>query len=70
MFYPNLMCMDYDNKRTKSVQEISVTEEVERKSEIQLFGELFELQNNQQMSQVQKEFVMELIEKIKEGGNH
>ena len=70
LFYPNLMCMDYDNKRTKSVQEISVTEEVERKSEIQLFGELFELQNNQQMSQVQKEFVMELIEKIMEGGNH
>lgn len=67
LFYPNLMCMEYENKRTKNAQEISVTEEVEQKSEIQLFEELFILQNNQPMSDVQKEFAMNLIEKLKEG---
>lgn len=69
LFYPNLMCMDYDNKRTKSVQEISVTEEIEQKSELQLFEELFELQNNQSMSMEQKEFARQLIEKLREGGS-
>lgn len=68
LFYPNLMCMDYDNRRTKSVQEISVTEEIEQKSELELFEELFELQNNQSMSDSQKEFAKNLIEKIREGG--
>lgn len=70
LFYPNLMCMDYDNKRTKGVQEISVTEEVEQKSEIELFEELFELQNNQPMSGVQKDFAKNLIEKLREEGNN
>lgn len=70
LFYPNLMCMDYDNKRTKGVQEISVTEEVEQKSEIELFEELFELQNNQPMSGVQKDFARNLIEKLREEGNN
>ena len=68
LFYPNLMCMEYDNKRTKSGQEIRVTEEIEQKSEIELFEELFVLQNNQPMSQVQKEFAKNLIEKLREGG--
>lgn len=68
IFYPNLMCMEYDNKRTKQTQEIDVTEEIEQKSEIELFEELFVLQNNQPMSQVQKEFAKNLIEKLREGG--
>lgn len=69
IFYPNLMCMDYDNKRTKHTQEITVTEEVEQKSEIELFEELFVLQNNQPMSEVQREFAKNLIEELREGGN-
>ncbi len=69
LFYPNLMCMDYDNRRTQSVQEVGATEEVEQKSEMELFEELFELQNNQPMSEVQKDFTKNLIEKLREGGN-
>lgn len=69
LFYPNLMCMDYDNRRTQGAQEIGATEEVEQKSEIELFEELFELQNNQPMSEVQKDFAKNLIEKLREGGN-
>lgn len=68
IFYPNLMCMEYDNKRTKQTREIDVTEEIEKKSETELFEELFVLQNNQPMSQVQREFAKNLIEKLREGG--
>lgn len=67
LFYPNLMGMDYENRRTRGAGEIHITEAVEEKSELELFEELFEGQNNQPMSPVQKEFVENLIQKIREG---
>ena len=40
--------------------------EVEKKSPLQLFMELYEMQNNQEMSEQQQEFCSALIEKIQE----
>lgn len=63
--YPNLMKLHYDNLRTRTNQEITMTEEVEQKTEEELFEEFYQLQNNQEMSTEQKEFVEQLLEKLR-----
>lgn len=62
--YKNLMCIDYDNKRTRSHNMISGTVDAETKSAYELFAEFFEQQNNTAMSDEQSEYIKELIEKI------
>ena len=64
VIYPNLMKLSYDNKRTAFQQEIDGAEDVEKKTPLELFSELYEKQNNQEMSDEQKNFVQELIESI------
>ena len=66
VIYPNIMELRYDNTRTKANQIIDGPEGVEEKTPLQLFEELFEIQNNQPMSEEQRSFVTELIEKIRE----
>ena len=65
--YPNILKLTYDNTRTRTCQVVGGAEEVRRKTPLQLFEELYELQNNQPMSDVQREFARELIESIWEG---
>lgn len=64
--YPNLMRLEYDNKRTRSNAEVRAAERVEEKSELELFQEFYELQNNQSMTEVQEQFVEELLRGMKE----
>lgn len=64
--YPNLMRLEYDNKRTRSNAEVRAAERVEEKSELELFQEFYELQNNQSMTEVQEQFVEELLQGMKE----
>ena len=64
--YPNLMRLEYDNKRTRSNAEVRAAERVEEKSELELFQEFYELQNNQSMTEVQEQFVEELLRGRKE----
>lgn len=64
--YPNLMRLEYDNKRTRSNAEVRAAERVEEKSEQELFQEFYELQNNQPMTEVQEQFVEELLRGMKE----
>lgn len=64
--YPNLMRLEYDNKRTRSNAEVCAAERVEEKSELELFQEFYELQNNQPMKEVQEQFVEELLRGMKE----
>ena len=67
VIYPNLMKLSYDNTRTRRDQVIDGAEDVQRKSPLQLFEELYESQNNQPMSGEQRRFAQELIESIREG---
>ena len=62
--YHNLMKLDYDNKRTRTTSQIDGATDVESKSPLELFSDLYELQNNQPMSDEQKAFVSDLIEQI------
>ena len=67
IIYPNLMKLDYDNTRTRTNRLIDGAEDVQRKSPLELFEELYELQNNQPMSDEQRKYTEELIESIWEG---
>ena len=64
VIYPNMMKLTYDNTRTRVNQVIDGAEDVQRKSPLELFDELYELQNNQPMSEEQRAFALELIESI------
>lgn len=63
--YPNLMQLVYDNSRTRQSRQVEVTERVEQKSEMELFEEFYEIQNNQPMSEDQQNFVKNLLEELK-----
>ncbi len=63
--YPNLMQVAYDNSRTRQDRTVEAAEQAERKSELELFGEFFELQNNQPMSAEQAAYMEKLIADLK-----
>ncbi|MBP3633536.1 MAG: exonuclease SbcCD subunit D [Oscillospiraceae bacterium] len=64
VIYPNLMRLSYDNARTRSSCEIDSAREIEQKSPLQLFEELYEQQNRRPMEDVQRQYVQQLIEAI------
>lgn len=65
--YPNIMKLDYDNTRTRSISDIDGAENIETKSPIELFDEFYEKQNNQRLSELQRLFTAELVGRIWEG---
>ena len=67
VIYPNILKLSYDNTRTRTSQIIGRAEDVQRKTPLELFDELYELQNNQPMSGEQRSFTQNLIESIWEG---
>lgn len=62
--YPNIMKLDYDNKRTRKNREVMLTERVEEKSPQELFEEFYEMRNNIPMTDAQREIIDDLVEKI------
>ena len=68
VIYPNLMRLEYDNQRTRENKTVKSAKSVEKKSELELFEEFFEIQNNQPVSEQQRRFVERLIQEIQEKG--
>lgn len=64
VIYPNLMKLDYDNRRTRENREITGGEEVETRTPMELILDFYEMQNNQSMHTKQEELVSELMENI------
>ena len=64
IIYPNLMRLDYDNRRTRAGAAPVEETESEQKSPLELFAEFYERQNNGPMSEEQLAFAEGLIEKI------
>lgn len=62
--YPNLMRLEYDNKRTQAASSFETVASTEKKTPSQLFGELFEMQNGQPMSEDQSKYVTNLFNEI------
>ena len=64
--YPYLMTLDYDNARTRAAGGMSVPAETERHTPLELFEALYQRQNHQPMSEVQREYIAQLMEQIME----
>lgn len=65
--YPNIMKLDYDNTRTRTSPSIAQVETLEKKSEMELFGEFYEQQNGRALSDEQRALAASLFERIREG---
>ena len=64
VIYPNLMKIDYDNRRTRAGNRIDGADAPENRTPLELLSEFYELQNGQPMSEEQTRYAQELIEKI------
>jgi exonuclease SbcD len=58
------MKLNYDNKRTREQVEILGSEDVDNKSPLELFEELYEKQNNQPLVGEAYKFTEDLIRKV------
>ena len=67
LIYPNILRLSYDNTRTREDRTVGDAGDVKTRSPLELFGELYEIQNNQPMSETQRSFALELIRSIWEG---
>ena len=65
--YPYIMRLDYDNRRTRTESHVDGAEQVERKRPLTLYEEFYESQNGQPMSEEQRSFAKQLMERIWEG---
>ena len=65
--YPNLMRVEYDNKRTREKKELIFEKQEKMKSPFTLMAELYQKQNNKPMNREQEKFIEELMETIKWG---
>ncbi len=64
--YPYLMTLDYDNARTRAAGGMSAPAETERRTPLELFEALYQRQNHQPMSEVQRAYIAQLMEQIME----
>ena len=64
VIYPNLMRLDYDNRRTRASGTLSVSERPNEKTPLELFSELYEKQNGAPMDDEQEKLVTSLITEI------
>lgn len=63
--YPNLMKLDYDNKRTRSLKAADETNMAEDDMDpLDIFKRIYEAQNNSSLSEKQEELLRGLIEEI------
>ena len=60
--YRNVMKLDYDNIRTRSLGEVEIP--VDNRSPLDLFADFYRMQNNKSMSDEQAELIGKIIENI------
>ncbi|HSK68374.1 MAG TPA: exonuclease SbcCD subunit D [Candidatus Limnocylindria bacterium] len=65
--YPNLMRLEYDNARTRAAGVVPEASGLDFKSPRDLFAELYQIQNGQEMGAAQEEYVRALFDSIREG---
>ncbi len=62
--YPNIMQLNYDNKRTQSNQVIETSDINKLKTPLELFNDFYKLQNNQELNETQRQIMVKLIQDI------
>lgn len=65
--YPNVLRLEFENSRMalNIENQLSNIENINQKSEIELFEEFFKFQNNQELNEMQKEIMNEIIKDVK-----
>lgn len=66
--YKNALELNYDNERTRQSATVLAIDNVKTKTPFELFSDFYLERNNAEMSQVQKEYMKNLIERIEEDG--
>ena len=64
VIYPNLMKLDYDNTRTRSVGHVEAETRIQTLSPLELFSQFYETQNGQPLSAEQEQIAQQLISQI------
>ena len=64
IIYPNLMKLDYDNRRTRAGACLDGAEDAEQKSPLELLEEFYEKQNGRPMGEEQQAFAQAWMERI------
>jgi len=64
MVYPNVMRLDFDNKRSRAAGAGSAPEDIDIKSHFDLFKEFYELQNNAEIDDIKNKIVSQLFEEL------
>ena len=64
--YPNMLHLSFENRRTAANQYLAAAVEPEKRTPVDLFAELYQLQNNQPMTDDQRQYIHQLVEKIRE----
>lgn len=64
LYYPNITHLDWDNTRTRHIDDFSITADVKKHTPVSLFSEFFERTNGAAMSPEQQAYVDQLIRSI------
>ena len=65
--YPNIMSLKYENERTSMETQVEMLKSVEQKTDMEVLEALYEMQNNQKLSDAQREFAEKVFKSIQEG---
>lgn len=64
VIYPNLMRLDYDNKRTQTEGSVTGVADSSQYTPLELLGMLYETQNGQSLCETQRDFLNDMIEQV------
>lgn len=64
--FPNILQMKYDNTRTRESKIVRTSEQIKTISEMELIDQFYELQNNQPLSDEQREYLQDIIASVQE----
>lgn len=62
--YPNVMCVEYENKRTRAASSLETVVSTDKKTPTEHLGEFFEMQNGQPMNDEQTKYTETLFAEI------
>ena len=62
--YPNLLRVEYDNTRTRNQQVLELHARVDDMSPLEIFAELYQLQNGQALNEAQQEYLARRLEEL------
>ena len=63
--YPNIMHLDYDNRRSRALQEMGAATDIENRSALQLFEEFYRMQNNAELEPEQRGIVSRMLDQLR-----